>query len=206
MGVSLKNKANDKLFITQKHCIRILFGDLAAYRDKLSTCARTRPYGLQKLDINFHQKEHTKPLFNDLKILSVQNLFKYYCVSEIFKIIKFRCPYPLYESICISNRDTSLTIILPEKTNTFLFAASQIWNSIHKRLVKSECGLETSVNSVKQRTKSIILDCQAAEQRDHWTDKNFQIFLINCPQNTSLSSALTQTSFNLNSEKIVNVI
>ena len=50
------------------------------------------------------------------------------------------------------------------------------------------------------------MDCQAAEQRDHWTDKNFQIFFNNCPHNTSLSSALTQTSINLNSEKIINVI
>jgi hypothetical protein len=40
-GVALKDKANDTLFITQKHCIRILFGDLAAYLEKLSTCART---------------------------------------------------------------------------------------------------------------------------------------------------------------------
>jgi len=183
-----------------------LFGDLEAYLDKLSTCARTRPYGLQKLGINFHQKEHTKPLFNDLKILSAQNLFKYYCVSEIFKIMKFRCPYPLYNSICISNRDTSLTIILPEKTNTFLYAASQIWNTIHKRIVKSECGLETSVSIVKQRTKSIILDCQAVEQRDHWTDKNFQIFSTNCLHDTTCSSStFTQTSSDLSSEKLIDI-
>ena len=46
-GVALKNKANEKLFITQKHCIRILFGDYEAYMNKVSTCARTRPYGQQ---------------------------------------------------------------------------------------------------------------------------------------------------------------
>ena len=153
-GVALKDKPNAKLFITQKHCVRILFGDYEAYMNKLSTCARTRPYGRQKLGTNFHQKEHTKPLLNDLKLLSVQNLFKYYCVSEIFKIIKFRCPYPLYRSISVSTRDTSLTIILPERTNTFLYRAAQIWNSIHKRLVKSDCGLETSVSLVKIESKA----------------------------------------------------
>ena len=52
-GVALKNKSSDKLFVTQKHCIRILFGDLEAYFNKLSTCARARPYGLQKLGSNF---------------------------------------------------------------------------------------------------------------------------------------------------------
>ena len=80
-GVALKDKPNDKLFITQKHCVRILFGDYEAYMNKLSTCARTRPYGSQTLGTNFHQKEHTKPLLNDLKLLSVQNLFKYDCVT-----------------------------------------------------------------------------------------------------------------------------
>ena len=143
--------------------------------NKLSTCARTRPYGHQKLGTNFYQKEHTKPLFNNLKLLSVQNLFKYYCISEIFKIMKFRCPYQLYNSINVSSRDTSLTIILPEKTNTFLYVAAQLWNSIQKRIVKSDCGLETSVSLVKMRVKNLIMEFQAAEERNTWTEKNFQI-------------------------------
>ena len=193
-GVALKNKANDKLFITQKHCIRILFGDYEAYMNKLSTCARTRPYGHQKLGINFYQKEHTKPLLNNLQLLSVQNLFKYYCISEIFKIMKFRCPYPLYNSINISTRDTSLTIILPEKNKTFLYIAAQIWNSIHKRIVKSDSGLETSVNLVKIRAKTLILECQAAEERDHWTDKNFQIIHANSSQDIFCSTKVTHTT------------
>ena len=152
-----------------------MFGDYDAYLNKLSTCARTRPYGLQRLGAKFYQKEHTKPLFNNLKLLTVQNLFKYYCITEIFKIIKFRCPYPIYDSINVSTRDASLTIILPEKTNTFLYVAAQLWNSIQKRIVKSDCGLETSVSLVKMRVKNLILEFQAAEERNTWTEKNFQI-------------------------------
>ena len=110
-----------------------------------------------------------------MKIQTVQNLFKYHCISEIFKIIKFRCPYPLYDSINVSKRDTSLTIILPEKTNTFLYRASQLWNTVHKRIVNTDTGLEVSVNLVKLRTKTTILECQAVEEKDFWTDKNFQI-------------------------------
>ena len=205
-GVALKNKANDKLFITQKHCIRILFGDYEAYLNKLSTCARTRPYGHQKLGINFHQKEHTKPLLNNLQLLSVQNLFKYYCVSEIFKIMKFRCPYPLYDSINISIRDTSLTIILPEKKNTFLYVGAQTWNSIHKRIVKSDCGLETSASLVKIRTKNIILECQAAGERDHWIDNNFQITPGSSSHDTPHSKTLTHGSSQSTTEAIINII
>ena len=118
-GGSIKNKSEDKLFITQKHCIRILFGDLEAYLEKQSTCARTRPYKQQKLGAEYYQKEHTKPLFNERKIITVQSLYKYYCVSEIFKIMQSRCPYSLFLSINLSKRDTSLNIILPEKSNTF---------------------------------------------------------------------------------------
>ena len=188
-GVALKNKSSDKLFVTQKHCIRILFGDLEAYFNKLSTCARARPYGLQKLGSNFYEKEHTKPIFNNLKILTVQNLFKYHCISEIFKIMKFRCPYSLYNNICVSQRDTSLTIVLPDKTDTFLYRASKLWNTIHKRIVKTDTGLEVSVSLVKNRTKTLILECQAVEDKDIWTDKNFQISTN--PQNSSLPAPIS---------------
>jgi hypothetical protein len=176
-GVALKNKSDEKLFVIQKHCIRILFGDVEAYFNKHSTCARSRPYGLQKLGSNFYQKEHTKPLFNNLKILTVQSLFKYHCISEIYKIIKFRCPYPLFECINVSKRDTSMTIILPEKTNTFLYQASILWNTIHKKIIDTSKGLEASVNIVKLRSKNAILDCQAVGEKNLWTDKNFQLFL-----------------------------
>ena len=141
----------------------------------MRTYCRTRPYGNQKLGGTFHQKEHTKPLFNSLEILTVQNLFKYHCISEIFKIMKFRCPYPLYKSIKISSRDSSLTIILPDKTNTFLYKGSLLWNTIHKKIVRSDTGLEVSVAVVKNRTKNMIMECQSAEDKILWTDKNFEL-------------------------------
>ena len=77
-GVAIKEKSDDKLFIAQKHCVRILFGDLNAYLEKQSTCARTRPYNFQRLGAEYYKKEHTKQIFNRLKILTVQSLFKYH--------------------------------------------------------------------------------------------------------------------------------
>ena len=90
-GVSIKDKPDNKLFIAQKHYIRIIFGDLDAYLEKPSTCARARPLNQQILGAKCHKKEHTKPLFSKLKILTIQGLFKYHCISEIFKIIQSRC-------------------------------------------------------------------------------------------------------------------
>jgi len=174
-GVVIRERSNDSLFITQKHCIRILFGDLDSYLDKQSTCARTRPYGMQRLGHKHFEKEHTKPIFNRLKILTVQNLFKYHCISEFSKIIKYHCPYSLYEAINISNRTTSLTVILLNKSNTFLFTAAKLWNTVHKKILTSSNCLETSINLIKLRTKALLLQSQAADLKDTWNPNNFKL-------------------------------
>ena len=108
--------------------------------------------------------------------------------------MKFRCPYSLYDNINISNRDTSLNIILPQKNNTFLYRAAQLWNSIHKQIVKSDSGLETSISLVKIRAKTLILDCQAAGEKDHWIDQNFQMTPKFLSQDISPLSSLHHTS------------
>ena len=185
-GVAIKEKSDDKLFIAQKQCVRILFGDLDAYLDKQSTCARARPYNYQKLGAEYYKKEHTKPIFSKLKILTVQGLFKYHCISEIFKIIQSRCPYSLYQSINISKRDTSHIIILPKKSNTFLFKASQLWNSVHKKILSPEKELGTSVGLVKLRAKALLLEAQSSEIHDQWTLHNFQT-----PSMTTVSQSQT---------------
>ena len=109
----------------------------------------------------------------------------------------------LFNSIHISNRDTSLNIILPEKKNTFLHTASLIWNTIHKSIVKSDSGLETSVSIVKLRSTSIILNCQAVGLKDHWTDKNFQ---ITSAHDTSSPPPSSSTSSNMDIEKVINIV
>ena len=186
-GAAIKNKTNDKLFIVQKHCIRILFGDLDAYLEKQSTCARARPYKQQKLGAKYHEKEHTKPIFNRLNILTVQALYKYHSVSEISKIIRLRCPYSLYESINISKRDSSNLIILPKKCNTFLYHASHMWNLVHKRIISSEKGIHTPLNSIKLRMKNILLEAQSVGLKSQWIDHNFQI-----PSPTTVHATLTK--------------
>ena len=52
-----------KLFTVQKRCMRILFGDLEAYKEKFKTWACVREFGKQTLGETFYKKEHTKPLF-----------------------------------------------------------------------------------------------------------------------------------------------
>ena len=174
-GVVIKERPHDRLFVTQKHCIRILFGDLDAYLDKQSTCARTREYGMQRLDQRYYKKEHTKPIFSRLKIMTIHNLFKYHCINEFYKIIKYRVPYTLFECINTSNRDTSNNVILSVKSNTFLHLAAKFWNSVHKRIITPGKGLETSLGLVKSRMRDIILQFQSTDIPDTWTPSNFQL-------------------------------
>ena len=40
----------------------------------------------------FYTKEHTKKIFNDEKLMSVENLYYYHCAMDMSNIIKFICP------------------------------------------------------------------------------------------------------------------
>ena len=174
-GVALKQNGSDKIFTTQKHTIRVLFGDLDAYLDKLSTCARVREFGKQKLGSEFYTKEHTKPIFNRLKLLTVQNIHKYHSVTELFKIMKFRTPYSLYEKISLSVRDTSNLIILPTPALSFFYESSKMWNSVHKNLLVPDKGMLTSISSIKLKLKAILLESQSLNDPILWTPDNFQL-------------------------------
>ena len=66
----ISNNQLKPLFITQKKCIRILFGDCESYIDKFKTCARVRPLNSQRLGSNFYAKESTKPLFSKYELLA----------------------------------------------------------------------------------------------------------------------------------------
>ena len=75
------------VFKAQKKAIRVIFGDREKYIDKFRTCVRARPFSEQKLTSAFFIKEHTKPLFNKHKIMTLQNLYFYHSCN----------PSPLYD-------------------------------------------------------------------------------------------------------------
>ena len=51
------------LFITQKKCIRIMFGDKDAYMDKFKTCARTRSFENRFLEKKNFKANHLNHYF-----------------------------------------------------------------------------------------------------------------------------------------------
>ena len=157
------------LFIAQKHCIRIMFGDREAYLDKFKTTARVRPYQSQKLGQEFYEKEHTKPLFNEQKIMTVHNLYNYQMLNCIYKILKLRTPIAIYSCFIISNRKDNFLHIPKNSSESFFYSAASLWN---KFLSCSEGSLaknsSTGLGSLKSNIRNLIYRRQGMGDINEW--------------------------------------
>ena len=88
----------DRLFSIQKRCIRLLFGNEINYDHSqyYETCARCRTYQQHKSKINYIL-EHTKPIFNDMKLLSLHHLYIYHTFLDLYKSLKFKIPVSVHK-------------------------------------------------------------------------------------------------------------
>ena len=168
-GVS--NNQLKPLFTTQKKCIRIIFGDYEKYVDKFRTCARVRPIGEQRLGSKFYRKESTKPLFTKHGLLAVENLYRYRCILEFFKVIQSQVPTSLYSLFSISDRKDHL-VITPSPTTQFVYKSGWLWNEFRKI---DKLYFSTFSSSVKNKLKRSLLNAQGRHGPD-WCDKNFTEF------------------------------
>ena len=86
------------LFSIQKRCVRLRFGKELSFdhAEYYQTCARTRAYTQHNTEKNF-QLEHTKPLFNEMNLLSLHHLYIYHTFIDTFKLLKYRIPMSLCE-------------------------------------------------------------------------------------------------------------
>jgi hypothetical protein len=188
----------EKLFVLQKRCVRLLFGndytfDHAGFYE---TCARVRTYN-EHITEKDYSLEHTKPLFNEREILSVHNLYVQHTVLEVFKIFKHRTPISLYELFTVSLRTVNSLVLLP-KINleiarcNFLFRASWLWNNLTVKLftkcTPNDSGvmvpgstpfsdMTTPISIVKRKLKNILLETQKQSPDDslvkNWSMCNF---------------------------------
>ena len=125
-----KRKLMDQVFTTQKIAIRYLFGNYDEFLEKLNTAARMRPYSEQKLGASFYRKEHTKPLFNTKKILTVYSLYIYMAVNETGKLLTLRSPAILFEEMKLSSRNKESSC---QKESCY-HNASSFWNMYIRKL------------------------------------------------------------------------
>ncbi len=163
---------SDSLFITQKHCMRIMFGDKEAYLEKFKTCVRARAPDEQKLGSEFYIKEHTKPLFNKHEIFTVVNLYHHRTILDVFKILKTRIPLSLYSNFTISKRKDTL-LIMPRDTNCYTYHASSLWNSFRATLsVEDVQDFSTKFSHMKNCLKNFLFKRQKLGDQNEWSDEN----------------------------------
>ena len=166
----------EKIFRLQKRCIRILFGDQELYKPKpepvVEHC-RTSPH--KNPNHNFYCKEHTKPLFSNNEILTIQNAYTYQTCIEITKVLKHRAPSSIHSLITSSVRDNSNTIILPKYSNCFTYQAAKIWNTVSKSIAKSICPISIKMSLFKNNLKESLLKIQNLYGMQEWNPGNFNI-------------------------------
>ena len=211
-GVS--DKVLEPLFITQKRCIRMLFGDTEAYQDKLRTCARSRPIHCtlvgknihvensskthvkpctrctkntrkdeelirplrcQILGEEFYAKESTKPIFKQHQLLTVYNLYRLRCITELFKIMKYRIPVTIFYLFNRSELKDS-RINPPKPSHNFAYKSSWLWNKFRdSESDKKPDFASTSCNSLKSRLNVSLMNAQN-RYCDEWHKENFTAF------------------------------
>ena len=115
-------------------------------------------------------KEHTKPLFNQNGILTVQNLYKYTCLLEMFKINKLESPKSLFNLFYRSQRRTEY-FTTPIPTSSFIYQSSNIWNTCRK--TASKINFSSSLNIMKSKLKTTLLEVQSRYDLLEWCEFNF---------------------------------
>ena len=162
------------LFITQKKCVRVMFGDNEAYFNKFMTCVRTRPRESQKLGKEFYEQEHSKPLFNDNNLLTVYQLYTYHCTLEMFKIVNLRLPISLYSLFNMSNRRENY-FITPNPSTSFVYQSAFMWNSCYKLSSLYNIEFSTAIVTVKHKLKTVLLNAQKQFDKSIWFPNNHDL-------------------------------
>ena len=170
--ITVFGKANrsltDRLFITQKHCMRILFGDLDKYIDKFKTCARTRPMESQRLGQDLFKRENTKPLFYKQGILSFYNLYNYYLILETAKTLKTSIPHILYQKYTLSGRGNENIMLARSGTGFYINSRLTLWNSCIKTIANDVKIFFISIPLLKSSLKECLLQIQNAFDKYEW--------------------------------------
>ena len=164
----------EKLFITQKKCIRVLFGDYEAYVDKFKTSARTRVITNQHLDASHYIKEHTKPLFSKHELLASYNIYNYHTCIETAKVLLYKQPHKLYEQYTISKRKNENYLLLRGYHDKYPNAQSKIWNEVIKNILEPDESVnEISTSCLKSKIRNYFLKNQCSLDPIEWYPKNF---------------------------------
>ena len=191
-----------KLFNMQKRCLRILFGTIASFdhAEFYETCARARTYESHMAPKDFSQK-HTKPLFNNNELLTMQAIYVHKSLTELFKILKCRNPITLHDLIhfkSVFSQNMKLHIPnhkLDVSKNNYIISTCNLWNNCTPHIFDKPVLSDVTINGNKQeliipgsnknsdltmsvplfkkRLKLFLLSIQKLGDRDVWSKENF---------------------------------
>ena len=134
--------------------------------------------GVKKLGAEFYSREHTKPLFTEYNLLAVRNLYHYFCTGDVFKILKFRQPITRYEMYRLSHRETSLALILPERSRQFFYKSALAWNSVYRSVLeRHNSDLTTKISHIKDEIKKLLRSKQNEGENIDCQKSNFILYL-----------------------------
>ena len=181
-GIS-KNKLKS-IFSVQKRCIRLLFGKEINHdhSEFYNVCARALTYDQHMADKNF-QLEHTKPLFNERKLLTLHHLYIYHTSIDTLKILKYRTPISIFCNFDHSLRNINLKLLVPKvkldlAKQNFFFQASCIWNEILDNVFDKcssndkgivvpgsaiDSDLSISIGRAKNKLRDVLLNIQKVD-------------------------------------------
>ena len=188
-----------KLFNTQKRCLRILFGESLSYdhSEYYLTCARTRTYE-QHIALKDFTLEHTKPLFNKNGFLTLHNLYTVRSLIELFKILKLQSPTPIYSNFKLCPKTHHFKLLCPKfkldiSKNNFTVNSILLWNSCINKLLDQptlyvpkftnglalvipgnikNSDLTMSISSFKKRLVDLLLKLQSQGDSNEWSKSN----------------------------------
>ena len=182
-----------KLFSVQKRCLRLLFGETYSYdhAEFYETCARVRTYEENK-KAKQYALESTKPLFTKHKFLTVHNLHHLHTVVELFKIMKFCTPHPLFHLMKFTGKTSSFSLRIPVMTyetfkTCFVYQSSYIWNKVIEHVLDpvplsekniiipgstANSDLNASVAIFKSRVRKLLFDMQQMGHDVNWDNLN----------------------------------
>ena len=191
-----------KLFNIQKRCIRILFGESYSFDhpEFYTSCARTKSYQ-DHISLKDYTLEHTKPLFNKHKLLTLQNLYCSRAIVDLLKIIKYQSPSPMYNKIKFCPKTHYFKLICPKhkldiSKNNYFINTVNLWNSYIKKLLDPpelssltykhgheskiiipgstpNSDLSIPIGTFKNRLQNILLAIQRLGTPLNWSSENF---------------------------------
>ena len=166
----------EKLFLTQKKCVRVLFGNYEAYVNKFKTCARTRGFENERLDASHYIKEHTKPLFSKHELLASYNIYNYHTCIETAKILLLKQPHNLYASFTMSTRKNENLLLLRGNHDMYPNSQSKLWNEVIKKVLGHDEDVnDISLPCLKNLIKNLFLKSQSSIDPVEWYPQNFSV-------------------------------